>query len=63
MLVTGGAYMVGDYYRYLDSTEILETGGWRASEPLPSGRAGLQAATVADTIYVFGRNCQPPAIV
>ena len=46
--------MFGDSYRFLDSTEILETGGWRAAEPLPSGRAGLQAATVADTIYVFG---------
>ena len=55
--------MFGDSYRFIDSTEILETGGWRAAEPLPSGRAGLQAATVADTIYVFGRNYQPLDII
>ena len=53
LLVTGGVN--GDSGR-LDSTEVLEDNTWKMSAPLPSARNGLQAASVANTIFVFGKN-------
>ena len=55
LLVTGG------YNRdsgSLDSTEILEdnTDTWKMTAPLPSARSRLRAASVDNTIYVFGKN-------
>ena len=54
LLVTGGLYDSD----YLDSTEILEdnTDTWKMTAPLPSARYGLRAASVDNTIYVFGKN-------
>ena len=39
-----------------DSTEILDGDTWRFTSPLPSARFGLRAASVANRIYVFGKN-------
>ena len=49
LLVTGGLQ-----WRFLDSTEILETNTWRISAPLPSARIGLKAASLGNTIFLFG---------
>ena len=54
-LVTGGHQYPGTH---LDSTEILEDQTVRDRAPLPSGRYGLRAATVDNTIFIFGRNMQ-----
>ena len=58
LLVTGGEqylHSVGQYTD-LDSTEVLEdaAGAWRLTNPLPSVRKGLVAASVMNTIYVMG---------
>ena len=50
LLVTGGLQSSG----FLDSTEILETNTWRISAPLPSARIGLKAASLGNTIFLFG---------
>ena len=50
LLVTGGLH----WPRLLDSTEILETNTWRISAPLPSARYGLKAASLGNTIFLFG---------
>ena len=43
---------------WLDSTEVLEAAGltWRLTAPLPSARYGLRAASVENSIFVFGEN-------
>ena len=55
LLVTGGYNMYDDR---LDSTEVLEdmAGTWRLTAPLPSARYGLRAASVGNTILLFGEN-------
>ena len=53
LLVTGGL-QVRSKVRFLDSTEILETNTWRISAPLPSARIGLKAASLGNTIFLFG---------
>ena len=53
--MTGG----GQYSQiYLDSNEVLEdmAGTWRLTAPLPSARPGLRAASVENSIFVFGEN-------
>ena len=56
LLVTGGVQYTGGEYITLDSTEVLEdmAGSWRLTGPLPSARDGLKAASVANTIFLFG---------
>ena len=56
LLVTGGAHYPGRKYITLDSTEVLEdmAGTWRLTAPLPSFRWGLRAASVENTILLFG---------
>ena len=49
LLVTGGAQQWA-----LDSTEIMENDIWRLSAPLPSARFGLKAASLENTIFLFG---------
>ena len=53
-LVTGGQQWSGNSSIPLDSTEILETNTWRISAPLPSARYGLKAASLGNTIFLFG---------
>ena len=57
MLVTGGRAFSGGW-NFLDSTELLrgKTSIWTFSASLPSGRFGLRAASVANTVFVFGKN-------
>ena len=53
LLVTGG-----QDDQILDSTEILEmkeNSVWKMSAPLPSPRLGLRAATVGNSLHVFGK--------
>ena len=50
LLVTGGAQQWA-----LDSTEIMENDIWRLSAPLPSARFGLKAASLGNTIFLFGK--------
>ena len=53
LLVTGG-----QDGPILDSTEILEmkeNSVWKMSAPLPSPRLGLRAATVGNSLHVFGK--------
>ena len=53
LLVTGG-----QDGQILDSTEILEmkeNSVWKMSAPLPSPRLGLRAATVGNSLHVFGK--------
>ena len=56
LLVTGGT--AGPF---LDSTELLVMGAakWRiiTTGKLPSPRFGLRAATLLNTVYLFGKNC------
>ena len=54
LLVTGGMQWSGNPSIPLDSTEILETNTWRISAPLPSARYGLKAASLGNTIFLFG---------
>ena len=54
LLVTGGRQGTRDSSIPLDSTEILETNTWRISAPLPSARYGLKAASLGNTIFLFG---------
>ena len=54
LLVTGGQQWSGNSSIPLDSTEILETNTWRISAPLPSARYGLKAASLGNTIFLFG---------
>ena len=54
LLVTGGQQWSGNSSIPLDSTEILETNTWRISAPLPSARYGLRAASLGNTIFLFG---------
>ena len=54
LLVTGGLQWSGNYSTPLDSTEILEKNTWRISAPLPSGSYGLKAASLGNTIFLFG---------
>ena len=54
LLVTGGRQGTRDSSIPLDSTEILETNTWRISAPLPSARNGLRAASLGNTIFLFG---------
>ena len=54
LLVTGGRQWSGNSSIPLDSTEILETNTWRISAPLPSARYGLRAASLGNTIFLFG---------
>ena len=55
LLVTGGRQYSGGYIT-LDSTEVLEDNTWKMSAPLPSARHGLSAASVENSIFVFGEN-------
>ena len=55
LLVTGGQQWSGNSSIPLDSTEILETNTWRISSHLPSARHGLKAASLGNTIFLFGR--------
>ena len=55
LLVTGGRQFELPNTNFpLDSTEILETNTWRISAPLPSARYGLTAASLGNTIFLFG---------
>ena len=54
LMVTGGQQFSGESSIPLDSTEILETNTWRISAPLPSARYGLRAASLGNTIFLFG---------
>ena len=54
LLVTGGRQILNNSRIPLDSTEILETNTWRISAPLPSARYGLRAASLENTIFLFG---------
>ena len=54
LLVTGGQQLSGNSSIPLDSTEILETNTWRISAPLLSPRYGLKAASLGNTIFLFG---------
>ena len=54
LLVTGGQQWSGNSSIPLDSTEILETNTWRISAPLPSARYGLKAASLGNTIFLYG---------
>ena len=56
LLVTGG-YNHNLNDENLD-TEVLEdmAGTWRLTAPLPSARPGLRAASVENSIFVFGEN-------
>ena len=54
LLVTGGRQILNNSRIPLDSTEILETNTWRISAPLPSARYGLKAASLGNTIFLFG---------
>ena len=54
LLVTGGQQWSGNSTIPLDSTEILETNTWRISAPLPTARYGLRAASLENTIFLFG---------
>ena len=64
LLVTGGVkyQRVQAHVDYLDSTEVLEdmAGTWRLTDPLPSARSELKAATVENNIFVFGENILYP---
>ena len=56
LLVTGG-----QDGQILDSTEILEmkeNSVWKMSAPLPSPRLGLRAATVGNSLHVFGKTLE-----
>ena len=59
LLVTGGQKEQEDRRSpILDSTEILEmkeNSVWKMSAPLPSPRLGLRAATVGNSLHVFGK--------
>ena len=59
LLVTGGDSWPGGEWTRLDSTEILESpgGSWRTltTARLPSPRFGLQAGTVDNIVYIFGK--------
>ena len=52
LLVTGG--YAGDY---LSSTEIftLDTDNWRSAASLPSPRLWISAATLGNSLFVFGK--------
>ena len=56
LLVTGGYAGISG----LDSTELLVMGAakWRiiTTGKLPSPRYGLRAATLLNTVYLFGKN-------
>ena len=56
LLVTGGL----DYQAFLDSTELLVMGAakWRTitTGKLSSPRSSLRAATLLNTVYLFGKN-------
>lgn len=58
LLVTGGGYYSGRSFNRLDSTELLVdfTGPWQTphSASLPTVRAGLAAATLDNTVFIFG---------
>lgn len=58
LLVTGGLHWPGGTFTPLDSTEILVTpgGSWRTltTARLPSPRAGLQAGSANNVVYIFG---------
>ena len=54
LLVTGGRQGSRDSSIPLDSTEVLEINTWRKSAPLPSSRYGLKAASLGNTIFLFG---------
>ena len=58
LLVTGGQQYSRGRDITLDSTEVLEdmAGTWRLTAPLPSYRVGPIAASVENTIFVFGEN-------
>ena len=55
--MTGGEQYQGGF-NSLNSTEVLEdmAGTWRLTAPLPSARRGLRAASVENSIFVFGEN-------
>ena len=55
LLVTGGRQGTRESSIPLDSTEILETNTWRISASLPSARFGLKAASLGNTIFLFGK--------
>ena len=55
LLVTGGRQILNNSRIPLDSTEILETNTWRISAPLPYARYGLRAASLGNTIFLFGK--------
>ena len=61
LLVTGGTYKQGK--PSLDSTEIsppvgTQGGSWKTltTAKLPSPRAGLRAATINNTVFIFGES-------
>ena len=57
LLVTGGEQGGGDFIS-LNSTEVLEgmAGTWRLTAPLPFARWELRAASVDNSILLFGEN-------
>ena len=56
LLVTGG-YQTGGHL-YQSSTEIYSelTAKWSFAAPLPSARAGISAANLDNSVFVFGKN-------
>ena len=51
LLVTGG----GVGFSYLSSTEIYLGSTWSYAASLPSARAWLSAATLDNSVFVFGK--------
>ena len=60
LLVTGGGHKPVYTLTSLDSTELLVMGAakWRiiTTGKLPSPRSSLKAATLLNTVYIFGKN-------
>ena len=57
LLVTGGGHSPGGIWTLLDSTEILEGTSWKilTTASLPTPRSGLQAGTVYNNVFIFGK--------
>ena len=60
LLVTGGLHKPGGTWTRLDSTELLVMGAakWRTitTGKLSSPRSSLRAATLLNTVHIFGKN-------
>ena len=54
MFLVAGGY--DGYYEYISSTETLIEGGqtWNFQRPLPTGRHGLRAISLPQTVIMTG---------